>query len=277
MQNKLSLSARVVVIIQLCIVFMMALWYISYPYMGQHFTYRSKIFLIKNILGSQELAAFVPEDARQEALEKLQRNSLRFNELPQDKQKEVKQDLSWFNDKMKEGWWERTEKSFYLFTQELPPLKVAWIIIAGLISILILLRTPGSDGAAWLLPMIALSYLIFNHWYAEPPKPSVEEALYPSEQELAERFLGKSSITSLQDFEIAWESYLIHEWAKDEKAPFPKEKGEYALNLATLEALRERPGYDTEQNFKTKEPMPLLIAYFFWNLLFAYVVNKRKT
>jgi hypothetical protein len=255
----LSKTVRILVVIQLCIGFMMLAWYVCYPFMGELYHWRSRLFLAQNVIGDTQLLDYVSDKDKSNAKMKLESNQQLFSRLPPDQQGEVLRDLNHYKSKTRTTFKQKAASTVDIFLNRLPPLKEAWLIFTFLTCFALLFRIEGAHSAAWSLPVLALAYLISNGNY--PSGLSPDAKLYPTEEML----FAKGEEFSKKTLPGAWQNYLEKEWG-----------GEFFFNLARLKEMRGHPSYHSAYLFKYREPLPLLFVYFAWNLIFAYICCKHE-
>lgn len=166
-----------------------------------------------------------------------------------------------------------------LFFIETPSFALAWIFFSILICLLLLFHIDGAKMAAWILPLLVVGYGYFLYASPKTPKPG----LFPSEQYVRETYLGGEGGNSRERLLEGWHLYLIQEWAKEipseDKAAFEQQvdKGLFAFNIARLQWIRDGKGDEVVAAGFTAPPSFFrVISYFLWNLLFAWIINRRE-
>ena len=278
--------ARIMAILQLCVAFTLVFWTCSLPFMGDLFTYKSKMLLYQDVMGDSALLQKLDAAKAEQLKSKLERNSERFKQLPRHQRLKILEGYNSVQKLASASFFEKLQKSALIFLFGLPPIELAWLILAVAISILLLLKIEGASHAAWLLPIIVLAYAFDNQFYGKSSLPSPDEALFPSEQVIVNNYLREplSSSIKAQHEQLAhgWQRYLIQEWAKQTPSENVNtfqgqaEAGEYAFNVARAEAMA---GVKEQSHFaalRAKESVIYLFIYFLWNFYFAWVVNRKK-
>lgn len=268
---------RIIVIIQLCLVFSLSLWLGGYPFMGEHFAIKSKLAPFSFVMG-------LPESPNKENAAS---NAVRFSSLSLEKQAKIKSDYHTLQKKTTRSFISKVEDSLEILLFDISPFALAWIFFSAVISIMILRKQEGARQAAWILPLIVLAYGIDNIQYGSVKLPSPDIALFPSEQLIVEKYLNEplGSSISIQEEKLrkGWNRYLIQEWAheipSDDTAVFAKQvdQGNFAFNVARLE---KQPSSFDELPFsgmRQKEPVFLLVLYLAWNLFFACMMWKGRS
>lgn len=251
----LPLRQRVLSIIQLCLGFTALLYVLSTPFMGEHFTLKSKGLIYDYVI-----------------------NNSYFEDLPLAKKEQVLNDYSSLKKAASLSFIENLRNSFDLLFFKIPIYERIWILFALIIPILLLKKVEGAKEAAWIFPLIALAFLINNH--NSYPTPSHKKQLFPKEEVLIDRYL-KKSISNLtigeqqKELTKAWQFYLVEEYAKEDRSEDPiifkaqVAKGEFAFNLSRLGNSKKASGHQ-------KQPLFLLIVYLVWNLFFAIGASKHR-
>lgn len=262
-----SRFVKVLVILQLCLVFMLLSWYALYPFMGELYHFRLRLFLTHTVQGKMELLDYVPPKKTDSIQRKLAFNQASFQKLPAYQQVEIEKDARHYQAKLQTSWIDKIWSSFDIFLWRLPLIKKSWMIFTLLICLALLYELPGSAACVWLLPFLSLCYLLDNHFLASRNEPP-DAYLFPTEERIMKENLS---------FQEGWENYLISHWSSKSYALREDQlcDAEFHFNLARLQALREDPSYQTATRFGSREPLSFLILYFAWNLFFAYTVNRR--
>ncbi len=265
-ETFISKPARVMAILQLCLVFTVMIWHAGYPFLGELFDIKSTLSVYQHVMGIHNPS-----------------HGERFEALPAEKKNEILTDYEAiqaqyhrpFITKLFEG----CKRLLFGFS----PFKFLWVLFSIIIPILLLKKVDGAATAIWLLPLVTLVFIIHNRWYAEPASPSRDTRHFPTEEYLVTHYLSGPLSSGLKEQETqlrrAWELYLIHEWAKEtpssdsEVFDRQKEQGDFAFHLKRLEYLKPqeiRPL--TQDNYQ--ESYYILGLYLFWNLSFALVVSS---
>lgn len=241
--------ARLCAILQLCIAFGALLWIASQPFMGELFEIKSQKLLLHYAIDQREL----------------------FEQLPQIQQEQLLTRLVKLQEKLERPFWEKLKQSGSTLLQ-LPLLKLAWLFLSIILSVMLLKKRDGAAQALWLLPFLALAYGIDNRLNTLPPQLTAEERLFPNEKYLIEYYLDKPFSAKLFEqklqLEQAWNNYLQEEWGSPE---YTLEKGLYSFNLARIQTIPLQKKWEPSQ-----EALPLLFLFIFWNLLFVVIANKSK-
>lgn len=248
---------RTLLIIQLCFAFMMLAWYACFPFTGELYHFRSRLFLTQTVRGEKALLAYVPESEREKTNEKLNLNAALFHKLPGYQQNEVTSDTRHYQKKLKSPFRRKIRSAFEILIWKLPLFKLSWMVFALLISFAILFRISGAVVTVWILPLLSLCYLLDNH-FLERDRPPPDAFLFPKIEQ--------------HNFQEEWDAYLTDQWSPSRQV----DEGEFYFNLARLKALREDVSYGSAFQFRGREPLAFLFLYFAWNLLFAYIIYKKE-
>lgn len=227
---------RPLAILKLCIAFTALSLLLSYPFMGELFAQKSKKLLL-------EAVGKTPQEITP----------------------------STFLEKVK--------MSGEILLIKIPLMKRLMLLFSIVIPILLLLRKEGAKEVAWLLPILSICCLLENQWHGFPSEKSAEYRLFPSEKYLIEKYLDEplSNRLTIQKEQLtaAWKRFLAKEWAPAaENFEEQVRLGEYAFNAARLEAQAKQPARDLKQTFRRRESLTFLALAVFWNILFAYGVNR---
>lgn len=269
--------ARICAILQLCIAFTMILWYASQPFVGEIFTTKSRLLFYQDAMG-------IPshDNLPSDKLARLARNAARFQALSPSQQSQLLDQYSSIEQQLHRSFWSKLASIVHIFTYQLSPYELLWLILSLIIPILLLKRVEGAAQAVWLLPLLAALYAADNRWYGHLATPSAESRLFPTEHKLIERYgtgpLSDNILEQQAQLVDAWNRYLINDWAKQSPSTNPAifiqqaEEGEFAFTLARIER-RWQPN-TTAIRHDAQQPLALLALYFFWNAYFAYTAWK---
>jgi hypothetical protein len=277
--------ARVLVVLQLCIVFTILISSAGYPFMGEMFAVKSKTLLFKDVMGIGNQNGSMDGESAMHYQERLQRNVQRFSELPKWQQSWLQQKYATLQSQTETPFLEKFTRALYILIFELPGLERMWIALALVVPLMLLMRMEGAAQAAWLLPIIVLCYALDNRMNGQPYQIPPDTKLFPTEKIILENYLKEPLAASISEQQKqllrGWKMYLITEWEKEipsqELAVFElqAEAGEYKFNVARLGLLSQND-LKLEAPFHQQEPYVWLLLYFIWNLFFAWFVNRSK-
>jgi hypothetical protein len=277
--------ARILAILQLCVVFTVIIASAGYPFMGEMFAFKSKTLLFKDVLGIGNQNGSIDGESAMHYQERLKRNMQRFSELPKWQQSWLQQKYAALQSQTETPFFEKISRAFYILIFELPGLERMWIALALVVPLMLLMRMEGAAQAAWLLPIIVLCYAFDNRMHGQPHQMPSDAKLFPTEEIILKNYLKEPLAASISEQQKqllrGWKMYLIQEWAKkipsQELAVFDQqaEEGEYKFNLVRL-ALLSQNDLKLEAPFHKQEPYAWLLLYFIWNLFFAWFVNRSK-
>lgn len=237
--------------------------------MGEYFNLRSRMLLYEYIRGTSN--AFNSTDS-----DKLQRNSARWRQLPSATQKTFLEEYENLQGYAQRPFLIKIKEGIEILFKQIPRLELAWILLASLLSILLLLKIEGVKHAAWLLPLVVCAYAIDNQMNGENPKKSRDAHLFPTESYLVEQHLKEPFSSSIEQqrkqLQQAWEAYLVDQWSSDNTP----EDGEYNFTISRLQALGGLPLHNWKSDFNQKHSLFTLVVYLMWNYYFARKMNRRN-
>ena len=148
-----SKTIRIIAIIQLCLVFSLLCWHMSYPFMGQLFASKSKKQLLLVVMG---------QDASADKA-KMERNQLLFNALPANHQMSIQRYFDDINYQLKQTFGKKLVRAIHILAFEISPTEQMWIVFSLLAPLLFLMNLESARQVAYLLPLIAVCYCLDNH------------------------------------------------------------------------------------------------------------------
>jgi hypothetical protein len=280
----ISTPKRVLAILQLCIAFTILIASASHPFIGELFAQKSQTLLYHNVMGNNVLSEKIG-NANPKYRELLKMNAIRFEKLPESQKTNIIEQYDALQAKSEKPFLTKLWHSIKILILDLPAFERAWLVLTVIISIMLLKRVEGSAKAAWLLPIVALLYALNNYAYGEKQLPTADSKLFPSEQIIVQEYLKEPLSQNILEQQPqllkGWNNYLIKNWAhqipSEDLDAFSKqaEEGEYAFNVARLEAIANQPRQDRSV-FHQRESVLLLALYVLWNLYFAWRVNKSE-
>lgn len=275
--------ARVCAIIQLCLAFTIILWYASQPFVGEIFTLKSRLLFYHDLMGIPSR-----DDLPQERLERLQRNTERFQKLPVSKQLQLKNEASKIQQQFGRSFFSKLGDVAKIFAFEFSPFELLWLILSIVIPIMLLKRVEGATQVVWLLPLLVACYALENRMVGIPAPPLADSLLFPSEQELisgyVERDLSPNVLEQQDQLIRGWHKYLVIHWGKDGEKSLASdsktmsqrvEDAEFNFTLARLESRSQQAVSPSKREIQ--QPTPLLAVYFFWNFFFAFTAARRAS
>lgn len=263
--------ARVMVIIQLSLAFSTLLWLVSQPFLGDLFRIKSQMLIYQDVMGISLSEERIVEQNR------LKRNAEKYANLPSVNKELIQKKYKALQEKLSLSASEKLENLLHLFIHKTSPFEIAWIILSVLISILILKKNEGAHHASWMLPGLALFFLI--SYQGDNNSFEKEISPFPSEQEIVEHYLqaplDKDILKQREQLLEGWHLYLIKEWARETPSKNSEifqnqvEKGEFMFNVMWI--LEEKPSHNLLQHIS----LFWIYLYFGWNLFFAWFVNHH--
>lgn len=283
-KSPIRSRARLLVIVHLCLVFWYLVWVGIQPFIGDYWERQTTKTLYRVAFGDTNL---IKDDGSAEAAKDiglLTRNRARFHALPESTQEEMKEEYERIRTLKQPGLWQGIAEALELYAWGIPPFVQAWVLFSVAICFLVLYQIEGATAAAWLLPVIVGVYAYQNQTQAPPPTPSPDQALFPSEQLLEEKYLGGPIEGSMDEQReqilLGWRRYLVDEWTDQEPAEDPEalvsqaEEGDYRFVLKRLELRAAERPEPLSYKLNQRRPLPLVILYCMWNLLFAAYLSR---
>lgn len=265
--------ARICAIIQLCLAFTIILWNFSQPFMGELFAIKSQLLLYQDVMGITTKS--VENLERQSRLE---RNRERFEALALDQKEAILDNYETLRRMTDRTFWVKLKRSLTVLAFDIPIYEKIWLVLSFLLPVMLLKRVDGARNAIWLLPLLAAVYASDNYLYSPLRSPPNAE-LFPSEEVIISQYVEEprsSNIFKQSDQLLkGWKLYLIKEWAMVDPSNDPAEfviqaeAGEFLFNMHRLKVYGSPEGLLSSRE-SHKEPMTLLLAYFLWNLFFAF-------
>lgn len=279
-------ATRIVVIIQLCLVFSLASWVAIQPQMQRYFHRQSLIGLYKTVMGEEDLLVKARPEQAPALAEKLQRNRERYETLPEAQRYQLEAGRTQIQQSTADSWATSVRRMWVLLARELNPFAQGWLFFSTLVCILLLCRIEGAQLAAWILPLMVILYGVDKHYHHQPSVPPADAQLYPTEQVILRDYLKEplsDDILEQRDQLLkGWRLYLVRHWADETpSASEPEferqiERGEFAFNLARIDAFQSDSADRSVQKLKGPVHPLLLLLYLIWNLFFAYFVNRKR-
>ncbi|MCB1111984.1 MAG: hypothetical protein KDK72_04905 [Chlamydiia bacterium] len=249
--------ARVMAILQLCIVFVVICWNGGRPFMDDLYKLKRQTLAYQYVLGGGDLIERMHQNDP-EFLKQLERNRERFTQLHTDEQERIKNSYTVLLQKYDRTFLKKMQLSVIALLLDMPPFELLWVFMSLMLSVMVLKKREGAAVAIWLLPAIAFFYSVDNVIYAAPPALTHEQKLFPSDSFLEDHY-GEG--------EAAWRAYLSDRWGNGSY-----EEGSFSFHLARLSALAKdlqtvpRP---------VREPWLFLVVYNLWNAAFAFIIWRR--
>jgi len=241
---------KVLILLQLCFALCYLLWVGAQPFVRQAAATKAATLLLSSI-----------------------RSNPRFEKLPQTQQLELLKG----QESLKAGSFQPLVTK-YCFSGT----GIIWAILSILISLFLLKNNASrGDGVAWCLPVASLIYS-FSFSHAPPLRG---ETLFPSEAEITAEYIAPDEqFKNKQERLIeAWNRYLITKWANQPISTDTVIRAEqldcaiFNFNLERADWVLNKRGEDAVvAHLLFHPPWVLLIAYFIWNLMFAWRINRFK-
>lgn len=273
----LPLSSRIVTILHMSFAFWVIVWPLLSPFLLSHYELKSRLLPYQNVMGIK-----IAEDSAYSG--QLARNQVRFSSLPDAARDEI---AAKYDELTKESELSAGEKGSLGLKRLLlgtSPWLLAWAFSSVVLSLLLLKRIEGSQGATFGLLLLALSFVYFNGGRPKPAEPK-EFSVYPTEKEIVEDYLEEplspSIFTQHEQLNKGFEIYLIKKWAEKTPSNDPDtyrlqvEEGQFYFNLAKLDALKDEPVNNQEVKIYRKGFL-FYLSFLFWNVFFALFMSRKK-
>lgn len=245
---SIPVPQRIMAIIQLCLAFSLLLWLLGKPFFGEYFSLRSRMLPYEYVMGT----------------------SKHFEHLPTQERELIEADYRQLKAHAQRPASTKIEAGLRNLIQQVPPFEQAWIFFSIWIAIALLLNKEGARIAVWLLPVIVLAYAFDNQRSGKVLRDP-DHHLFPSEQLITEKYLQEPLSPDLRkqrkQLEQGWQRYLIAYWSKGGSLA----DAEFNFTLARLKEFQGQPMAEWLYNFHEKQNPWVLLLYFAWNLLFAWV------
>lgn len=268
---------RFLVIIQLCLAFSLVLWYVFQPFMGEYFSLRSRLLLYEYVFGNSEI---FKNQADKES--KLERNAQRYQQLKSSQKETIEKDYQALQNYSQRPALTKIQDGINLLFRYIPPFQLAWLFFVIIIGIMLLLQKPAAKQAAWILPLIALAYLVDNRMNGHSPALQADASLFPSENQLIAEYLpANTSKNNVQRHELqeGWNQYLLANWttnATESKKETALEEAEFNFTIARLMLIRQMAPNYWLSSFNEKSGYGVLGMYVAWNFYFAWKMNQSR-
>jgi len=260
-------SLRVIVIIQLCLIFTAVAYYAGYPFMGELYEIKSQKLLYESIIGRADPY-----------------NASLFKSLPESEQNRMIEGYERLKQWSQQSFSTKLQRSFHILLH-IPPFEKAWIFFSTAISLLILFRVDGASTAAWLLPLIVIFFALDHAQNSINNFDRKEAAFFPTETKLIREHLKKplSRNIFVQKKQLlqAWKRHLVQQWAQEIPShnleTFEKQlqKGNFYFNVAKLKAVNSAKKNSDMTTIKKSLSSATCLLYLLWNLFFAWFVNRQ--
>jgi hypothetical protein len=166
-----------------------------------------------------------------------------------------------------------------LFFAETPSFALAWLFFSVLLCLLLLFNIEGAKMAAWILPILIIGYGYFLFTAPPPMRPG----LFPTEKYVRTTYLEGYEGNDRKQLLEGWHLYLVNEWTEELPNADPEvfklqvDQGLFLFNIARLQWIREGKGDEVVMAGFTSPPSLFrILSYFLWNLLFAWIINRRE-
>lgn len=279
-------ATRVVVLIQLCLVFWLMISSALKPFMTEFWAYKTTENLFLLIKGDPDLLSPAQRDDP-EWQPRLESHRVLFTHLPQVEQESL--EAYFLKERSRPG--RSLSEAMHLvlqaWIQGLSSYSQAWLFFSFTICLLLLLRVEGGQQASWLLILLTALYALNNSTHGTSPIEAPDYRLIPSEKEITENYLKQplkgNWNEQRQQLQKGWHIYLIENWAGESAAEEGSEqfaqqleKGEFAFLVARLKAWQKYKVPSLSYQLREKRSFFFLFCALLWHVFFAYYVNRRK-
>jgi len=158
---------------------------------------------------------------------------------------------------------------------------IAWAFLSIVLCFFLLFHIEGARHAVWLLPALVILYMfsLNREWNLKG------ERLFPEEAYLLEQYIECDTPLKKkpEQLTVAWERYLINAWTKEKPSDDlvtraeQLDEGIFRFNVERAHWVIERRGEDaTVAHLLFHPPFILVVAYFIWNIVFAWRVRRSE-
>ncbi len=236
---------RVFIIIQLCFAFSYLFWIFLHPYLKEVVVKKSEAVLFESLMENHEL----------------------FQALSLEDQTQIQ---NGYQNLLHE------RHGSYMQNFSVSLFGMVWVVSSLIICFFLLFNIEGAQPVCWLLPMIVLAYGYFIGT-AEPP---LRPVIFPQESELSSYLVENGTKSGRQKLVDGWNRYLIDQWLHEEPGENMEEqvtRGNFLFNVERVKWIIEKKEGDVTLANALFTPSALqFIFYFIWNIIFAWVINKRS-
>lgn len=276
----LSKSQRIVVIIHLCLVLSLLLWYAFQPFMGEYFNLKSRMLLYEYVMGTSNIL----KNRHAEDLEKLIRNTQRFSSLSQSEQTWIIQDYQQLENQALRPALKKILEGIKALLIDVSAFEMAWMTFSLLIMIFLLLRIEGAQEAVWIIAFLSIVYSFDNYQYGLKPEVPADLVLFPTEQNLLkdEKNIQWNQLSWIEQqnyLKKKWNDFLVERWVPQDikdaslSQKYQLEEGEFNFTLARLKKLRQQPLSNVYMRSHEKVPVYYLVLYMIWNIYLACFIS----
>lgn len=146
---------------------------------------------------------------------------------------------------------------------------LTWAVLSLLICFFLLFYIEGAHHAAWLLPVACIVYA-----FSLTGEVKLKgENIFPPEKEITQKYLQADENFKKRRDEIAeaWNRYLVAEWGTEGDL----DEAVFNFNVARADWVINKRGEDAVVAHLLFHPSIVqVLAYFIWNLLFAWRINR---
>ena len=227
-------NVRILCILQLCLAFTCLLSLLGRPFLSDLYTLRTQIKEHAFVMG-----LFNGKESHEE-LAVLKRNKEKYDSLPEHTKSMITTNYHFIQTEVQRSFFSKILLSFHRLLFDTNPFLLFWIFISIALSVMQLKSKEGASGALWLLPLLCFLSL----WDTSLNSKSVQGIPLPTEAHLINTYLkrplSKELYKQQEELKMAWNLYLVTEWAKEtpkkDPASFKRqlEAGVFSFELARL-------------------------------------------
>lgn len=242
----IATPARVMAILQLCLVFTVICWQMSKPYMADLYQVKSKMAVFDFVLKDQE----------------------RFSQLPESRKEMILTEYAKLQEQLSVPFLEKLGASIQSLL-EMSPILLIWLVLGTVVPIMLLKKVEGARQVIWLMPLVAAAYCAENRFFEPARVVTREEKLFPAEALIVKDYLDEPLSTDIfvqrEQLKAGWDRYLDHVWGQGKGV----EEGLFQFNIERALAL----GSEVE-NKRGQHSLFFLGLFLFWNLSFALIIRN---
>lgn len=281
MDSALPRSTRVVIIVQLSLVFWTLISASVQPFMADYWAQKTTDNLYRLVMGDQELLKHVQGNLP-EWRDRLGRNRARFQALPPAQRVDLEADFAKRQGRKGKTFSDASRIVGQSLGWGISPYVQAWMLFSFITCLFLLLRIEGAQQATWLLLLLTLFYAFHNQQHGSEGQKAPDLHLIPSEEAIVDQALQGSASEQRQQLQQAWEAHLIRHWAGEEPKEedtaayaLQVEKGEFAFLLARLQSWRNYKSPGLKTLLRERHSLFALLIMLLWHSFFAYFVNRK--
>lgn len=277
-------STRIVVIIQISLVFWLAISACVKPFMTDYWANETVEHLLRVVMGDATLLERI-EDPPQTLIDRLERNRQRFEAMDEKQRRLLLDDY-----RAREAEPGKTMSQvggivLRILLRDLSPFLQAWMLFSFVVCILLLLRIEGSPQASVVLLVLVALYAWQNWQHGLEPEDAPDTHLIPTEELLVEQYLkapleGAPS-EEQEQLRRGWHLYLVDHYLGEEpgsEEAFSEqvERAEWLFLLERLDLWRAYTPPSVKEQLRVRHSALFLIFALLWHVFFVYWVTRKN-